>query len=133
MEEITEQQFNLFVIKVKKAQKLAGFPELHHYDLKQYCNTLINGASVFQLLGTMQCSDRIDLIDSDEESNNPTIDELAQKFKAFTMQYLGLKLKTQCDPRGAVFKLIVDPSLGDSIGDRSHLCVPCVDAYQSLN
>ena len=129
MEEITQKTFVQFKLRVAKARKLKGLPDLHHYDLTQYCQVLINGASTAQLLHSMQCSDRYDLIDSSEDGCNPVADSLEQKFVEFAASYLGLEMIAHGDPRGCAFRLVVDASLGDSFGDHCHLCVPCVDAY----
>ena len=130
MEALNRTTLNRFMTRVKSARKAYLCPELHHHDLEQYCQTLINGASLFQLIESMQCSDRMDLVDSCDDGSSPTCDMLADKFKAFTKQYLGLELLTHGDPRGSVFKLKVPNGIGDSFGSGEELCVPCVDAYQ---
>jgi hypothetical protein len=132
MEKIEIMNFIHFCNNVMDARGIKGLPNIPLYDLRHYCNTLINGASIFQLIASMGCSDRLDLVDSDEQGSNTSCDELAKKFQQFTKSYLGLELTVDGDPRGAVFKLVVDPSIGDSFGDRTHLCVPHVDAYLSL-
>jgi len=130
MENITNREFTYFVAAVHKALlRMPEFKKLSAYDIGQYCQTLINGATVFNTLACMQCSDRLDLVDSANDGSNPAIDALEEKFKAFTLKYLGLRLITSGDPRGTVFKLVVPDDLGDSFGDRTHLCVPCNDAY----
>ncbi len=129
METISKSEFKHFESKVKQARKLKGLPDLHHYDLAQYCQVLINGASVAQLFHSMQCSDRYDLVDSSDDGCNPAADRVEGQFIEFCEKYLGLELIAHGDPRGASFHLVVDPTLGDSWGSHEHLCVPCVDAY----
>lgn len=129
METISKKDFSKFCQTVAKARELKGLKALHHYDLAQYCETLINGASMMQLANSADCSTRFDLVfnaDNGEESFD------VKPWKKFCREYLGLELVTQGDPRGACFKLVVHESLGDSWGDRTHLCVPAVDAYQCL-
>lgn len=129
METISKKDFAQFCNTVNKARQLKGLKTLDRYVLHQYCETLINGANMMQLACSADCSTRFDLVfDSDkgEESFNTA------PWKKFCREYLGLDLVTQGDPRGAVFKLVVGESLGDSWGDRTHLCVPAVDAFQCL-
>ena len=132
-EAVLKHSIRTFINKVKKARALKSLPELHHHDLTMYCQTLINGCSLFQLINSMECSDRFDLVgELTIETMQPLDSDLNLGFCEFSKKYLGLDLFIQGDPRGSAFKLIVDPSLGDSWGDRTHLCVPCVDCYQSL-
>lgn len=126
METITPTEFNKFVIKVNEC--MPSDINISRYDLMAYCVTLINGATALNTLALMQCNDRLDLVDGADDGSNPAVDALEAKFRDFTLKYLGLKLITSGDPRGAVFKLVVPDGLGDSFGDRSHLCVPCLDA-----
>lgn len=132
METIPKTEFIAFKNKVAKARTLKGLPDLHWHDLAQYCQVLINCASMSQLVASMECSDRFDLIEDTDIKEDKGTDLLDQDIKSFCARYLGLELITQGDPRGAVFKLVVDATLGDSFGDRAHLCVPCVDAYQNF-
>ena len=121
-----------FMKRVKKQRALQSLPELHYHDLEQYCQVLINGASVFHILATMQCSDRIDLVDSDDSGSNPRCDALELRFKDFTMRYLGLRLLTSGDPRGAVWKIAVDKSFANTWEGNS-IYVPSSDsAYFSF-
>lgn len=118
-----------FIQKVKHARQMQKLPDLHHYDLGQYCQVLINGASLVWHTSIMECNDRIDLVIDPEEHLSY---DVAKKFREFSKKYLGLDLDIQGDPRGAVFKLIVDPSLGDSFGDHCHLCVPQFEGIINL-
>lgn len=129
METITQADFRRFVGVVKRSRANFNSAPISDYDLAHYCQTLINGASAFTILACMGCSDRLDLVDGSEDGSNPCADALEAKFKAFSEKYLGLRLITAGDPRGAVFKLVVPDGMGDSFGDRSHLCVPANDAY----
>lgn len=133
MERISRTEIKTFISKLVQARKLRGLPDLHHHDLELYAQTLINGASTFQLLASMMCSDRLDLVDPSDDGSNTAVDTLAKQFKQFCTTYLGLPLLVQYDPRGAVFKLVVPPGLGNSFGDSSDLCVPCIDAYTSIH
>lgn len=130
MQEINKNILNNFGTQVTKARMIKGLPALNAYDIAHYCQTLINGASTAQLIASMACSDRLDLVDNDPDESKVTPYQLwCENFKAFTLNYLGLELVTHGDPRGAVFKLVVDSSIGDSFGSHAHLCVPCNDAY----
>ncbi len=132
MERVNKNEFAVFCDKVRKARAFKNLPELHYHDLRHYCQTLINSASVFQLIASMECSDRFDLVEDTDQEEPLGTHILVSDLVAFTDKYLGLELVSHGDPRGSVFKLKVDPSLGDSFGDRSDLCVPCVDAYQNF-
>lgn len=119
-----------FIKTVMKARKLAKLPDIDTHDLMNYCEVLINGATVATLIGTAHCNAGFDLVDSDDMGGIPASNALLEKYEIFSRKYLGLELIAQGnDPRGASFKLIVDQTLGDSFGDRTHLCVPAVDAY----
>lgn len=124
------KSYKEFRRKVERARKLKGLQELPAYTLTQYVQVLINGASIFQLISSMECSDRIDLVEDIE--NEKGSDKLATDFQLFSKKYLGLTLIISGDPRGAVFKLIVDQSIGNSFVDPAHLCVPCEDCYFSF-
>jgi hypothetical protein len=118
--------------RVKLQRKALGLPDLHHYDLEQYVQVLINGATVFHVLATMQCSDRIDLVDSCDNGSNPACDALELKFKQFTKQYLGLELLTSGDPRGAVWKIPCDREIANT-WEANSFYVPSSDsAYFSF-
>lgn len=122
-----------FVKTVKKARNLLKLPEIDNHDLMIYCEVLINGATIASLIGTAHCNSGFDLVDSDDMGGIPASNELLRRYEAFSRKYLGLELIAQGnDPRGASFKLVVDRTLGDSMGDHTHLCVPAVDAYTTL-
>jgi len=124
---------NNFRHVVSRARKLKNLPTLHPHDLTMYCQTLINGCSMFQLLHSMECSDRFDLVENNpEESNEPLETSMIKGFKDFALNFLGLELIIQGDPRGSAFKLVIDASLGNSFGDRTHLCVPSIDCYWNI-
>lgn len=130
MDTLTNKEFMKFITLIKGARKAMHLPELNEYDLSHYCQTLVNSASIAHLFASMQCSDRLDLIeDNPDESKTTAHEQFNADCRAFTRQYLGLELLTGNDPRGAVFKLVVPENIGDSFGDRTHLCVPCNDAY----
>lgn len=130
MNELNKNILNKFGTQVIKARMLNKLPALNAYDTSHYCQTLMNAASIAHLYASMQCSDRLDLIENDpDESKTSAHDLFESQCKEFCLKYLGLELITQRDPRGAVFKLVVHHSLGDSFGDHTHLCVPCNDAY----
>ena len=130
MQTINKNILNKFGTQVTKARMMKHLSPLNAYDTAHYCQTLINAASIAHLYASMQCSDRLDLIENDpDESKTSAHDIFESQCKEFCLKYLELELITQRDPRGAVFKLVVDSSIGDSFGDRSHLCVPCNDAY----
>lgn len=127
------KECNNFRASVAKARKLKNLPDLHHHDLTTYCQTLINGCSLFQLIHSMECSDRFDLVENNpDESKAPIESDLILGFKAFCSIFLGLQLVIQGDPRGSAFKLVVDSTLGNSFGDHTHLCVPSIDCYWSM-
>ena len=128
--ELDTSTFKNFLSKVKKARQAQNLPEIHHYDLEMYCQTLVNAASTAQLFASMACSDRLDLIEDDPDELKVTTQESWNNdIKLFTTKYLGLPLITSGDPRGAVFKLQVPQGFGDSFGSNAELCVPCNDAY----
>ncbi len=116
----TKAEFSAFVRQVKAARTAKGLPELNEYYIQHYCQTLINGASVFTSLACMLCNDRLDLVDGNEDGSNPACDALEAKFKVFTSKYLGLELVTRGDPRGAVFKLVLP--------HERELAVPCTES-----
>jgi hypothetical protein len=120
IEMLTHKRFNNFCRAIKKARALKNLETLNPYDLHQYAQVLINGAIAIQTLNISQCNDRYDLVDDNQEAANA----LEKKYKQFANDYLGLDLAINGDPRGCAFKLVVDKSLGDSFGDREHLCVP---------
>jgi len=127
MDLMTETVFEKFVRSVFSARTKNNLPILASFDLRHYCQTLINAASVAHLMASMACSDRLDLMQGEDDPS--AYDKWQEDCKKFAQTYLGLQLITQGDPRGSVFKLVVDTEIGDSFGDRSHLCVPCSDAY----
>lgn len=131
MEAIEKDDFLKFVKKVREARSATGIQDLTSYDLMQYCQTLVNFASMAQLHASMECSDRADLVES-EDNDLIAFQVYLVRIQDFVKNYLNLELLTHGDPRGAVFKLVVPEHLGDSFGDRTHLCVPCVDAYQNF-
>lgn len=132
-EGVSPNEIQAFITRVRKARTLAKLAPINPYDLQIYCEVLINGATLAQLIGTAHCNSGFDLVDSDNCRGIPASNELLRKYEAFSKQYLGLELIAQGnDPRGAAFKLVVDQTLGDSFGDRTHLCVPCVDAYTTV-
>ena len=130
MNTLNNRHLNKFGTQVLKAMQTKGIKIPSSYDLAHYCQTLMNAASIAQLFASMACSDRLDLIDDNPDEQQTTAQDLhAEKCRAFTRKCLGLELLTHGDPRGSVFKLVVDSSIGDSFGDKTHLCVPCNDAY----
>lgn len=118
-----------FAAKVAKARKLKELPELHHHDLRTYCETLINAAGLLQRINEMECSSRVDLMRPDINEETSLGDDIQQGIIKICKEQLGLETEFNGDPRGAAVKLIVHESLGDSWGDRTHLCVPTFDCF----
>lgn len=120
-----------FMLKVAKARQLKELKPLDNYDLESYCETLINAAGIMQRMNEMACSSRLDLIENVDDTQIPVLgtDLWQQQVEVFCKTYLGLEMEFNGDPRGAAVKLIVHESLGDSWGDRNHLCVPTFDKF----
>jgi hypothetical protein len=115
-----------FIKTIEKARKAKKLPDLHHYDLQQYCEVIINLSSILHKISALECSCRMDLIwdvDKDESCGA----DIPEKLEQFVKTYLGLDVTFQGDPRGAPVRIVVGEGLGNSWADKAEYCVPTYD------
>ena len=119
-------EIKTFIKTIEKARKIKGLPDLHHYDLQQYCEVIINLSSILHKISALECSCRMDLLwDIDKGESCGT--DIPEKLKQFVKTYLGLDVTFQGDPRGAPVRIIVGDGLGNSWADKAEYCVPTYD------